>query len=612
MGEMAALGYLYDATSDSFDGTNAMRKRIPPSAIKSQDSNSMDITYISSDKLSEKCSHFEVSPELRLSVMCGLVKLSGSGSYLSDQKTVDKNASMSLCCRLTTKDERINVNFDEIEECFSLSTIKNSQATHVVTGISWGANVVIRAEFQLSESESERNKALELSGEFEKIMKKFSANLNLDVSDKEKGMFQRTEIRCFGDVLPKNGELPTTIESAINFAKSVPELVKECNEGRGMPLTFTLTPLDNLRRILNLKLKIEKQLISLEFEILASIIKIFEDLTTSRQRLEGFSRMVDNHSNNVHQKWIDEINEKRQNLSLHEGNLRTELARLLPCVRSGQVKVDTLQELINGHQTSDITLPKIEQAINGWSQVREKIKFIESMTKIGALFLARGDNFDSILTDQSFDHTVYALFIKIDQVQGNTWDLHRQVFLDQCKSQEKCKCFIVDCEIHPKLWPGEMRLKKYQMGCEVCSDLAAEMDAFSKLNLVKSTEEKEKLLRLPNKRVLLELKCGGRYCRPTDASKWHCFECKDEIYYGFDDKFYCKCGWVDAVSCTFKCNEREHGIDFKSMDRDFLQQQLSLLRPLKERNLLILGLFVFFYFCKFRFSFAFLFVLKFA
>jgi len=109
-----------------------------------------------------------VSAELKLSIFSGMVSLEGSGKYLSDKKESHKPVSPALVYHITTKFQRLvlnNLNTEFI--CHDSLGLKD--ATHVVTGIKWGANANVTFEHANDENSDKEEVSGKLRAAFEKV-----------------------------------------------------------------------------------------------------------------------------------------------------------------------------------------------------------------------------------------------------------------------------------------------------------------------------------------------------------------------------------------------------------------------------------------------------------
>nr|XP_012563160.1 cytolytic toxin-beta-like [Hydra vulgaris]XP_047139501.1 cytolytic toxin-beta-like [Hydra vulgaris]XP_047139502.1 cytolytic toxin-beta-like [Hydra vulgaris] len=169
LGNVAALGELYDARTDNFLNLSIFNKKIPEEAINLTDNHFSDIHLIHSDSYSEKFSKLDVKGELQVSVLAGLFNPEGSGRYLSDIKTSAKAIKSSLLYNIKTMDEVLNIYHQDLKNIFALEAIETGLATHVVIGISWGANSILSCEYLNTESRDVTEVEGSLSAQLKKI-----------------------------------------------------------------------------------------------------------------------------------------------------------------------------------------------------------------------------------------------------------------------------------------------------------------------------------------------------------------------------------------------------------------------------------------------------------
>ncbi|CAG2170282.1 unnamed protein product, partial [Oppiella nova] len=220
IGQMASLGELYDARTDTFCAISALKIAPEKSgAVTIQDNPSIDLQYIHADTFSDKFDKLEIKADLKVSILAGLFQLEGSGRYLADTKKSARAVRSSLLYNIQTKAERLNLFSDELAECFALDALQATAATHVVVGVDWGANSMITMEY----SNSENKDVKEIEGAIQGELKRFSAN----ISGKASGAYGSGQdskqtnysLHIFGDIMPTDEPLPQTIEESLALMK---------------------------------------------------------------------------------------------------------------------------------------------------------------------------------------------------------------------------------------------------------------------------------------------------------------------------------------------------------------------------------------------------------
>ena len=83
-----------------------------------------------------------------------------------------------------------------------------------------------------------------------------------------------------------------------------------------------------------------------------------------------------------------------------------------------------------------------------------------------------------------------------------------------------------------------------------------------------------KLWNLP----ILEINCPNNLKRlkcTENRIKWTCEQCKSVFIYGFDFKFYCKCGGGECNNFRFKCADINHQNEFVRFSDNQLKSLLN-------------------------------------
>ena len=157
LGRVAHLDHLYDERSESFlDSTSLFNCGINPSALKKTAIPFTEISYLVSASTSEKLQKLSVDAQLKLSVICGLVALDGSAKYLSQkEESSDKSCRTDLFYKMTTVKEEVDIARLSPDEINKESL--QAQATHLVVGIKWGANVIGSFDYETEDGETKQN-----------------------------------------------------------------------------------------------------------------------------------------------------------------------------------------------------------------------------------------------------------------------------------------------------------------------------------------------------------------------------------------------------------------------------------------------------------------------
>lgn len=122
LGRSAALGDLYDATADTFTGLSLLSSPVPPNLLETIENPSTKFDYLYSNRQDEKIKKCDVEAELavsvtiirtitklntliflQISVLCGIVSVSGQGRFITEKSETGKEISASLLYNVSTK-----------------------------------------------------------------------------------------------------------------------------------------------------------------------------------------------------------------------------------------------------------------------------------------------------------------------------------------------------------------------------------------------------------------------------------------------------------------------------------------------------------------------------
>lgn len=145
MGRVAKIGELYDARNDNFLRISLVNGNFS-SFIQSTENRYSNLKYLKLNTLTEKLQSLDVQAGLKLSVLGGLIEVSGSGKYVKDTLHSTKSAKVSVANFVTTEYEQINIVGLDVRKLIDLDVLAKIDATHVVVGIQWGGNVIVSVE----------------------------------------------------------------------------------------------------------------------------------------------------------------------------------------------------------------------------------------------------------------------------------------------------------------------------------------------------------------------------------------------------------------------------------------------------------------------------------
>lgn len=249
LGRTFSLGMLYDCRSDTL---------IPGKTLWGQEQlqNKCDIKSIckshfevkTGDSFSEKVRLLEVEGETKLSILAGLIKVSGSAQYLIDKVQSSSQARVSLRFQLTTSCEQLTMDQLGKQHIEYTECLDSDIGTHVVTAVEWGANAIFVFDIEGNQNENIEKLQDSMKTEITNIPS-LEINEHSVTKMKDKEIANHPALRCklYSDVVINDN--PLTYLEAVRIYKSLPDKIKgnkQQNGVYGVPLKAYLLPLADL------------------------------------------------------------------------------------------------------------------------------------------------------------------------------------------------------------------------------------------------------------------------------------------------------------------------------------------------------------------------------
>uniref|UniRef100_A0A914V1Q6 SNTX MACPF/CDC-like domain-containing protein n=1 Tax=Plectus sambesii TaxID=2011161 RepID=A0A914V1Q6_9BILA len=240
-------------------------------------------------KISDKLKSLKLDGDVTLSCLCGMFRISGSARYLNEKKNSKKAVQCSFVQKIRTVDESISVKDDAIKDYYS--TDIGDEGTHVVTGISWGANATVTLTYENNEGRSKDEIKSELKlnlGMLERV-KLVSADEKKGASGRwlDKGSFKEHEmhLKVYADVLPNGTGAPRTFEEAMELIYNMPHCIAATVDGKGKQLELHLLPLSVLKKHLALQTGADQMFYEIETGAVKRLEQLFDGIEESREAL---------------------------------------------------------------------------------------------------------------------------------------------------------------------------------------------------------------------------------------------------------------------------------------------------------------------------------------
>ncbi|KAM9385535.1 stonustoxin subunit alpha-like [Pholidichthys leucotaenia] len=242
LGRPFTLGMLYNALEHKLiPGVTLWDKTFLTDHTMETPHHSSDFHVSTSDSIDDKSFMLDIDASLKVSFMSGLIEVKGSAKYLNDNKKFHHQSRVTLQYKATTMFKQLTVTDLAGMDKEQVGIIKEGFATHVVTGILYGAN----AFFVFDSEKLDSSNTQEIHGNIEAVIKKIpnfdiEGKVDLQLTDKEKSVTDTLSCKFYGDFLLESN--PATYEKAVETYINLPKLLGKSEENV-VPLKVWLMPL---------------------------------------------------------------------------------------------------------------------------------------------------------------------------------------------------------------------------------------------------------------------------------------------------------------------------------------------------------------------------------
>ncbi|XP_068423815.1 uncharacterized protein [Clinocottus analis] len=369
LGRPFSLGMLYDCRQDSLvpgitlwdcnDLDKDTRERPKPSS---------DFEIVASDSINDKSSALKVEASLKASFLGGLVEVEGSAKYLNDRKTSKHQARVTLSYKATTKFQELSMNQLGRSNVKYPYVFDQGLATHVVTGILYGAQAFFVFDREVSGTETHQD----IQGNLKVMIKKIpclsiEGEGSLKMEDKDRENVEKFSCKFHGDFsLEKN---PVSFQDAVEVYQSLPRLLGTNGEN-AVPMKVWLLPLTSLD---SSAAKLVRQI---SIRLVQESQSVLEDFSELEMRCNDALRTTTAQQFPQIGKKIKTFKEMCSEFRLE---LQRTLAKKLPSIRGGGEEEAVLAEILKKRRSS----PFNSNNLNEWMDCKDKeVSILKSFTKM--------------------------------------------------------------------------------------------------------------------------------------------------------------------------------------------------------------------------------------
>lgn len=588
LGQTASIGTLYNARNDNFSAVSLLNSNLPPDGVITTAVTGKTVHASYSDSYEEKFKQMDIQAALAGSLLAGFVRPFGSGRYLDQKRDGAKILHGAIYYKITTVEEKLNFMSSGLRDHLASTTLRSSEATHVVIGVEWGSQSILTANQQIHDYRSEPVNESQFRATIENFKSAVESSnfsnfgdVNTDTS---------LELMAFGDMLENEGIILYNFQEAYRFLDLMSLNIRDENGGKGNPTAYSLLPVEMLTVFFSVQIDIDKAFTSPRADCLGSFVQVFDEFRHSQAQLEEHQLYALNHKQYIPPSHIQTIMERSQQLKTAQATLVVQFGRDLEDVRGRISEPEVLWQLLQGYTVGHLNPLKIADVGPAY---RKKVELIDLMLAKGAAYIGYND-FD-LTAERSKRGNVetYVLWFSHRAIQDeHSWSANKAIFLDLLNEHPQISfAVIVDCDaigIHL----DRSRISHFQGDQEVSKDLLEHRrflaeKCFARYNQ-KYLETND--IKKPLKRRFVKIACPNDACKSEKECDWLCSQCTAPIEYGYTDKYiYCDCGRSPYHNYDFKCNSETHGLQYSGFDDATLLASLNSLEQSDYLNILILG-----------------------
>ncbi|CAF2981550.1 unnamed protein product [Rotaria sp. Silwood2] len=245
LGRPFHLGMLYDTRSDKIiTGATLWDPQNLANNTSTRKQPYTGFEIITEDSFQNKAQALGVEASLKLSMFGGLISISGSAKYAEDSQKTNHETRLTLKYSTTTHFEQLTMKHLGEGNMNHLYLNDKDFATHVVTGVLYGAEAFFVFDRTISNTESKK----EISGKLHVMINKIptfriEGEAKLNMNNQEQNFIDKLNCKFYGDF--RLTENPSTFGEAVRIYRQLPLLLGK-NDENVIPKKVWLYPLNLL------------------------------------------------------------------------------------------------------------------------------------------------------------------------------------------------------------------------------------------------------------------------------------------------------------------------------------------------------------------------------
>ncbi|CAF1223930.1 unnamed protein product [Rotaria sp. Silwood1] len=448
LGRPFYLGMLYDARTDKIITGATLWD--PENLANNTNTRTQPYTgyeVITEDSLQKKAYALGVEASLKLSMHSGLISMSGSAKFAEDYQKTTHETRMTLKYSTTTHFEQLtmkhlgkgNLDHPDLHDL--------DLATHVVTGVLYGAEAFFVFDRTISAGESKK----EISGTLHVMIKKIpgfqiDGKAKLNMSENEKYFVDKMNCKFYGDF--RVSENPSTFEEAVRIYRQLPSLLGEKNEN-AVPKKVWLYPLNLLdNKAMRFVREISSKLVDYSISVIENLHSMeVKALDLSKSTLFTYFTYMNEH-----------LSDFAARLSEFERDLKEKIALYLPKIRGSTGVEESV--LFNVFKQIDVS-PFNKNKLESWLREKQQeitliTTWIENLAKnVSSNIIIKSSSLDEVISDTRYEYIFCLSFRFVEENDPQLVDMHNYQYdktkFNSSKSLLKRKTWFTDRHMMAKI-----------------------------------------------------------------------------------------------------------------------------------------------------------------
>ncbi|CAG7722661.1 unnamed protein product [Allacma fusca] len=484
LGRTAQLGEFYDARSEEFLGQSVFRQRLPPDLVKTTEVPWMNSRFDTTDKQSGKRKLLKMEIGLYISIMLGIIKISGKCSYLKEDQDSFGSISSYLSYETRTVKDSVDLFLNDIRNIISDDRLSTVEATHIVTSIEYGADAVIEFLHMNATFQDTETITAGFFAQAKALLGLVGASAEVDITVENHYLSSNNDvtINIFGDI-PAGSTTPQSYQEVMDYIRDIPVLTKNYNKGKGKPVVYTLFPIDAIRQKYSVRARSILTLEDVEPMLLQHLVRMTDQMQETKLILKDLATDVNTFSECITTPDLKRVNQLYEDYLAFSEKFKGIFKNALIAVRSGEQSNAYLNDTISNYTSNPLSATKVK------IQVQEDFQNISEKLRIYKTFiLSEKTEYWSTLSSLVLVNpgkNVYVLFYSPRLVQKNitSWLACSSLFHRLTKIPSN-HMVVLDCEFPSANCEDleNVELRQYRNGKLITNDTTRDFKFFKKLD----------------------------------------------------------------------------------------------------------------------------------